>query len=218
MNVREHCSFLWEKNMPKDKTESHNRILEAAKREFLEYGFADASLRRIASQAGIMVSGLYKHFANKEEMFAALVDPAIDGFMDLYREIEGEYFDELDRFGKSDNWTGQSESVRAMEYIFDHIDAFKLIICCSGGTKYEDFIHEAAILEEKVTFKYMKELRSKGYKIKNVNKKEFHLLITAYVEAMFEPVSHDFTRKEAMHFAKTLEAFYEPAWKVLFGL
>ena len=59
--------------MPRDKSQSHARIVEAAKKEFLQYGFAEASLRRIAAEAGIQVSGLYKHFANKEEMFASLV-------------------------------------------------------------------------------------------------------------------------------------------------
>lgn len=204
--------------MPKDKTQSHNRIIEAARKEFMEYGFADASMRRIASEAGIMVSGLYKHFANKEEMFAALVDPAIDGLMDLYREIEGEYFSSLDWPKEAGEGFGQSESVRAMGFIFDHIEEFRLIVCRSRGTKYEDFIHEMALLEEKVTFRYMKALRSKGYKVRSVNKREFHLLVTAYVEAMFEPVAHDFSKKEAMHFAKTLQAFYDPAWRALFGL
>ena len=49
--------------MPRDKTESHKRIIEAAKKEFLEYGYGDASLRRIAADAGKQVGGLYKHFA-----------------------------------------------------------------------------------------------------------------------------------------------------------
>lgn len=204
--------------MPKDKTQSHNRIIEAAKREFMEYGFADASMRRIASEAGIMVSGLYKHFPNKEEMFAALVDPAIEGFMDLYKDIEEEYFTGLDWPQNKEGWSGQSESVRAMEYIFDHIDEFRLIICRSGGTKYEDFTHEMATLEERVTFRYMKALEKKGYVIKKVNRKEFHLLLTAYVEAMFQPVAHGFSKKDAIHFAKTLQDFYDPAWKALFGL
>ncbi len=204
--------------MPKDKTESHRRIMEAAKKEFEEYGFADASMRHIASEAGIMVSGLYKHFANKEEMFAALVDPVIEGFMDLYREIEEIYFNEAGELRQPGEWGGKSETLRAMKYIFDHIEEFRLIVCRSAGTKYGNFTHEIATLEEKVTLRYMKVLKSKGYPVKSVNKKEFHLLLTAYVEAMFEPVAHDFSRKEAMHFAKTLEAFYEPAWKALFGL
>ena len=52
--------------MPRDKSESHKRIIEAAKQEFLTYGYADASLRRIAAAANIQVGRLYKHFASKD--------------------------------------------------------------------------------------------------------------------------------------------------------
>jgi AcrR family transcriptional regulator len=107
--------------MPRDKSQSHIRIIEAAKKEFMEYGFTDASLRRIANEAGIQVSGLYKHFSNKEEMFAALVDPAIDGLMALYREIEKDNSDGLETEDKDSTWTDQKETVRTMEYIYDHI-------------------------------------------------------------------------------------------------
>ena len=55
--------------MPRNKAESHERIVAAAKDEFLTYGFENASMRRIAANAGITASGLYKHFPNKEEGF-----------------------------------------------------------------------------------------------------------------------------------------------------
>ena len=71
--------------MPRDKTESHIRVVEAAKREFLEYGFADASMRRIAKAAGLTASALYKHFSGKEEMFASLVEPVVSEFLEQYR-------------------------------------------------------------------------------------------------------------------------------------
>ena len=104
--------------MPRDKSESHERIVEAAKKEFLEYGFADASLRRIAANAKIQVSGLYKHFKNKEEMFDSLVKPAVDGFFSLYSTIEGEYFNDIGKSAEPGFWEGQNEVVRAMSYIY----------------------------------------------------------------------------------------------------
>ena len=72
--------------MPRDKTESHERIIAAAKAEFLTHGFENASMRRISAEAGITVSGLYKHFPGKEEMFSALVQPVLDQFFELYRQ------------------------------------------------------------------------------------------------------------------------------------
>ncbi len=204
--------------MPRDKTESHKRIIEAAKEEFLEYGYNDASLRRIASKAGIQVGGLYKHFANKEEMFASLVEPAIEGFYAIYHEIEGIYFDELESVGDDYEWEGEDETVRSMRYIYDHLDAFKLLVFSSQGTKYADFIHEVARLEEEVTLRYMKELKDKGHPVRDVDPVEFHLLTTSFAEAVFQTVVHGLERNEALHYASTLQDFYKPAWKVLLGI
>ena len=52
--------------MPRDKTESHEKIVAAAFKEFLDYGFREASMRRIASACGMSASGLYKFFSSKE--------------------------------------------------------------------------------------------------------------------------------------------------------
>ncbi len=204
--------------MPKDKTDSHIRITEAARKEFLEYGYNDASLRRIAANAGIQVSGLYKHFPNKEEMFASLVEPVITGFYELYHTIENEYFGTIDQVDQNYEWEGDDEAVRLMRFVYDNLEDFKLLIMCSQGTKYEDFVHEVAKLEEEVTLRYLKELEKKGCNINHVDPMEMHLLTSAYVEAVFQPVIHGLNRKKAMHYAMTLQEFYRPSWKVLFGI
>ena len=204
--------------MSRDKTESHNRIVEAARKEFLEHGFGDASLRRIAANANIQVSGLYKHFASKEEMFESLVEPAVKGFYELYSRIEGDYFDEIGSIAGNRDWQGQDEAIRAVEYMYDHLDEFILIITKSQGTRYEDFTHEVAELEEEVSLRYMDELRKAGFPVKPFDRKEFHLLVTAYIEGLFQTISHGFTRDEALHYARTMEEFYRPAWKAWFGM
>ena len=53
--------------MPRDKSAHHEQIIEAAWREFMTYGFADASMRRIAAAAGMSASGLYKHFPARKK-------------------------------------------------------------------------------------------------------------------------------------------------------
>ncbi len=204
--------------MPRDKTENHEKIVEAALEEFRKYGFEDASMRRIATACGMSASGLYKHFPSKDDMFSSLVKPAVDGLMNLYHEIETEYFEDLTHSGKADVSNTKGELVRAMEYIYDHYDEFELIICRSKGSVYENFKHDIAKLEEKVTIRYMEEIRKRGIPVKRINKKEFHLLVTACIEALFQTVTHGFSRKEAIHFARTVESFYGPAWKEFFGL
>ena len=105
-----------------------------------------------------------------------------------------------------------------MEFIYDHYDEFELIICKSKGSIYENFKHDIANLEEKVTLRYMDEIRKKGIHVKDINQKEFHLLVTACIEALFQTVTHGFSREEAVHFAGTVQNFYGPAWKEFFEL
>ena len=48
--------------MPRDKTETYQKIIPAAKAEFLKKGFEQASLRNIAAEAGMSACGALPAF------------------------------------------------------------------------------------------------------------------------------------------------------------
>ena len=135
--------------MARDKAGHHEQIMAAAWQEFLNYGFADASMRRIAASAGMSAAGLYKHFPSKEEMFSALVEPAYQGLMALYRQEETAEREALKAGIVTEKWKSGGEARLAMTYIYDHLDAFRVLICKSQGTRYESFLHDLAVEEEK---------------------------------------------------------------------
>ena len=201
----------------RDKTAHHDKIMAAAWREFLTYGFTDASMRRIASEAGMSASGLYKHFPSKEDMFSALVEPAFQGLMALYRQEEIAEREALEAGIVTEKWQDGGEARLAMTYIYDHLDAFRLLICKSQGTRYESFLHDLAAEEEKTTMAMMDLLKANGGRINEVDRRELHLLVTANVNAVFQAVEHDFTREEAMRYADTLDCFFSKGWQVFFG-
>ena len=203
--------------MVRDKAGHHELIIAAARDEFMTYGFADASMRRIASAAGMSAAGLYKHFPGKEEMFAALVEPACQGLMALYRQEETAERSALQNGMLTEKWENGGEAKLAMTYIYDHLDAFRLLICKSRGTRYESFLHDLAVEEEKTTVTMMDMLKAQGMKINSVRDEELHLLVTANVNAVFQAVEHGFSREEAMHYADTLDAFFSSGWQTLFG-
>ena len=202
--------------MPIDKTANHEKIIAAARKEFLTYGFTDASMRRIAAAAGMSASGLYKHFASKEEMFSALVEPAYQGLLALFRQEAGDQ-EQFIGTGDLSVWETSNDARLAVSYIYDHLDAFRLIICKSQGTKYESFLHDLAVLEEKMTLSFMEMLKKQGVKLNEFSEKELHLLTTTNVNAIFQTVEHDLTREEAIHYADTLDRFFAKAWKEFFG-
>jgi AcrR family transcriptional regulator len=78
------------------------QIIEGARRVFINLGFDAASMNDITREAGVSKGTIYVYFANKEELFEALIEEercAI--FDDLYRAIDegGEPRDTLIRFG-----------------------------------------------------------------------------------------------------------------------
>ena len=64
--------------MPRDKSLSHIRVNKAIMEEFLEKGYEGASIRSIGARAGMTSAGLYRHYADKEAMFEAMVQPLVD--------------------------------------------------------------------------------------------------------------------------------------------
>lgn len=203
--------------MARDKAGHHEQIMAAAWQEFLTWGFVEASMRRIAAAAGMSPAGLYKHFPSKEEMFAALVEPAYQGLMALYRQEETAEREALQAGTISEKWQTGGEARLAMNYIYDHLDAFRLLICKAQGTRYESFLHDLAIEEEKTTMAMMSMLKENGRQINDVSPEEFHLLVTANVNAVFQAVEHGFTREEALRYADTLDRFFSKGWQEFFG-
>ncbi|MBR3018666.1 MAG: TetR/AcrR family transcriptional regulator [Clostridia bacterium] len=202
--------------MARDKAGHHEQIMAAAWQEFLTYGFADASMRRIASSAGMSVSGLYKHFASKEEMFSELVEPACQGLINLYH-LESDDQEQFVEAGVLSVLEAGQDARLAIAYIYDHLDAFRLIICKSQGTKYESFLHDLAVLGEEMTLSFMDMLKKQGVKLNEFCERELHLLVTANVNAVFQTVEHGFSREEAMHYADTLDRFFSKGWREFFG-
>ena len=205
--------------MPKDKTQIHEKIITAATAEFLEHGFESASMRRIAGEVGLTVGALYRHFASKEEMFAALVEPTINELMAKYKEFCDAGYEIMKCGDVQKLWNeSASETKWLMSFIYDHFEEFRLIVCRSQGTRFESFVHDMAQLEERSTLDYFERMKQYGMTVRELSRQEFHMLVTANVSALFEAVIHGFSREEAMHYAETLDAFFSAGWKKILGV
>lgn len=204
--------------MPRDKSASHELIISAARKEFLEKGFEKASIRAIAAAAGMTSAGLYRHFADKEAMFAALVEPALTEFRGLFDVFKARDYELLEQGALDALWEDGTDLAGFLELIYRHFDSFKLLVCCSEGTRYEHFVHDCVMEEQKETLVYLDEARRRGVPVKDIRPEELHLLLSAYATAIFEAVVHDFTREEAKHYLATLQTFFYPGWRAVLGL
>lgn len=78
------------------------QIIEGARRVFIEMGFDAASMNDITRAAGVSKGTIYVYFANKEELFEALIeDERTKMFSDIFATLEqgGELRETLIRYG-----------------------------------------------------------------------------------------------------------------------
>jgi TetR/AcrR family transcriptional regulator, transcriptional repressor for nem operon len=58
---------------PEHKRETRQKILESARRLFNKSGFSEVSIDEIMENAGLTRGGFYRHFVNKDELYAEAV-------------------------------------------------------------------------------------------------------------------------------------------------
>lgn len=193
------------------------RILEAARKEFIEKGFSDASMRNIANEIGITATALYRHYSNKEEIFEAVVAPAVKDWERLCNSES----DRQTSIGRNEGleamWGNDVQVERIVDMIYRRFDEHRLLFFGSKGTKYEDFLHYIVTRVQKETLNFMEELKGMGVSVNEVDEKDMHLILSAQYSAMLEMVKHDYSYEEAIKYAGTINRFFKEGWRKFLG-
>jgi AcrR family transcriptional regulator len=70
---------------PRDRSGKANarraKIVQAARELFAEHGFHATSMAKLSERSGVLVGQIYRDFANKEAIVAALVEQDLDSFL-----------------------------------------------------------------------------------------------------------------------------------------
>ena len=107
-------------------SETKERLLACAKKEFVEKGYAKASLRAICREAGVTTGALYFFFQDKDDLFCSLVSHVLIRVRELiaaHRETEA------DEAAKSViNGAGGSSMENAVDLIIDEMDEHNLML------------------------------------------------------------------------------------------
>ncbi len=202
--------------MPRDKTVNHIKIMKAAKEEFMEKGYEKASMRGIADRCGLTAAGLYRHCRDKEDLFSQLVLPAENNLKAWAKDHMSRYEEPVKK-GRGIIW--QDSNIDMMrELVYPNMEDYHLLVAKSKGSKYEDFLHNMSEEAQSRFLSYMEELKNAGIKAPDITPGQLHLLLTAYITALFEPVVHNYSYDEAVDALATLETFFLPGWKQLMGI
>lgn len=200
-----------------EKTTLEN-ILQKARLEFLEKGYQKASLRSIVKAAGVTTGALYGYFKNKEELFDALVKEAYSYIINRYREVLQQFAALPPEQQMSQMVPYTAHCMKEMTgYVYDHFQAFKLILCCADGTPYSNFIHDIVSMDVDATHHFAQTGLQQGLEVRKVNPYLEHMLASGMFSTYFQLVVHDVPREEAGEYISQLLDFYHAGWMKIMG-
>lgn len=194
------------------------RIADAGMQEFLEKGFCAASLRHIVKMAGVTTGAFYGYFSCKEALFASLVEPHAAAVMGRFMQAQTDLA-KLPEAEQPEHVGVESADclMWMVDYIYQHFDAFKLLICHAQGTSYENFVHQMAEVEVEATERYMEVLRRQGRKVPQLGRQLCHIIASGMFNAVFEIVVHDMDYERAKCDVRQLQDLYLAGWKKMMG-
>lgn len=155
------------------KEDVKNRILESALKEFNEKGFSDASMRKIAQNAGVALGNVYRYFKNKDELFNSIMEPVFNELSALLNNCPKV------QFTNGSNYTlPVREVVDMFMKVHDkHRTEFFTMIHKSKGTRFENIKEDfVQLIVSRFKNEMLPRLKEKNIEIKD----EFIIYILAF--------------------------------------
>lgn len=116
--------------MQTQKEEIRNKILAAAKEEFLNAGYRRASMRAIAERAGITPGNIYAYFLGKEDLLDQVVSPTMEALGRMIREAS--------RGAQMNEPSVKELADRVTEVFLSNRTQFLILMNGAEGSRYEN--------------------------------------------------------------------------------
>lgn len=182
-----------------------DKIIVAARKEFLEKSYSGASLRKIAEKAGITIGAIQTRYKNKDDLFVSLLKSFLDDIDSLFQRTKVNYCTDEDLLTSLKN-SMQHESAEIFHLIFDYYEEAILLLCRSTGSSLEHYFDGLiqSKIEESICF-----FRNEGVCI---DEKMLGLLISVQFDSYRRIVSDCSDRNTAEIYLSSLMTYHFGGW------
>ena len=189
------------------KEDIKENIICSARSEFLDHGYAEASLRVIAEKAGLTKGAIYSYFENKDALFCELTAPAVRFIENEFQYDKSRYVD-ITSENPSELFESNIQGFRNhTQAVLDNHSSFKLLLFCASGSSLHDY-KERIIQRYAQNFyarlsHFTQKKSSKGF----ISEMFVHTLAATYISFLEELVLHEPSRTEADDYAVQMAIF-----------
>ena len=110
-----------------------------------------------------------------------------------------------------------SGTAELVDYMYDHLDEFRLLLDSSYGTRFHNFVDELVRIEVEYTYKYMEGLGCPAHLGDALTEKLLHIVTTSRFESIFEVIRHGMSRDEAAEYIQLLSLYHRTGFFAVFG-
>ena len=188
------------------------KIVKAAREEFLAHGFEKASLHKIAEKAGITTGALYTRYKGKDDLFCSLVGESMKSIA-VNAEPVKELYEEARTTGDADKILEviRKEEQIYLDLLFDHYEECVLFFCKSGGSSIDLFMKRMMKEKSASTVEFLKSIAKKEIDFDGVE-----MIMSEQFQYYRHILEKNYDKEKALSCMKTVELFLEAGWKALF--
>nr|MBP3599160.1 TetR/AcrR family transcriptional regulator [Eubacterium sp.] len=203
----------------KDEKATKQKLLMAAKSEFMEKGYTKASLRSICRQAGVTTGALYFFFQDKEDLFASLVEQPVRQLMELMMSHYEEESDEreLQKVCSMDFEEDFSEMAQIVHYMYQYYDEFLMVLTKAQGSRFENFVDQSVDITEK-HYRMIADRLSQMMQKPRLEDDIVHWVSHTQINAFVHVLTHETSEEKAMVYMKTVVKFLISGWLAILGI
>lgn len=200
----------------KEEKETRKKLLLSAKKEFLEKGYNQASLRTICRNAGVTTGALYFFFQDKEDLFGELVKEPLEGLYQLMkRHYEGEA-KEADGVEIGEEYVDDYETTRLLvRFIYQYYDECFLLVAKSQGSRYENCIEQFVTVSEQ-HYRYLAERMEERIGKKVFDDYTLHWFAHMQTDAFVHLLTHERSEEAALKHMDKITKYMLSGWNGMF--
>lgn len=200
------------------KEDVRQRILIAARDEFIEHGVRDTPIRAVAERAGIAVGNVYNYFSSKDALFQEVMRPLLSSLNRYVLSHNEERYLNIDVF--SENRFQAEHMLEMKTLIVNFRPELQLLLFKAEGASLADYKERILEHQMSIGIEYL-HLMKRRYPHININISPFLLRIASetWVSIFTQLVQHDeYSDAEIEYALQQCAAYSMAGWKELLNV
>ena len=187
------------------------KLIEAARAEFLDKGFRNASLHKIAERAGLTTGAIYTRYKGKDDLFCSLVQEIL---VEAQKQM-GPLRERYEAAQKTQDPSKILDVIRYEEAFYQtllsrHYEACVLFFCRSDGSSLEVTLRTMMEGKTAETVEYLRSISKSDLDLDGIG-----LIMTEQYHFFREILEKGYSQEKACRCMEVLDRYTEAGWKAL---